>query len=211
MIVAVPRTKDCWCAVPALRGQGFRCARPSLLARYNRYTSESGERGGLSRLRKPSGSVTPLFPLARMIGTGQEFSIVARRHEFRSRRPSITKCLRLMLLQSYKNKSSGMTLLQETTAPASRASMASQGNSIRICTFREMSVRERRARKSLRMISLQNSKNKPSGMISLQKKVGGRGGVAHFPCQTIPLGVTEVGRFEVDKRGGRVQFLPPSR
>ena len=117
--------------------------------------------------------VTTLLLLKKIVSSEQESSILASCQEFRSPKSLSTKHLRLILLQGTQNKLSGMIFLQETTAPASRASRVSQGNSIRICTFREISAREGRARKSLRMISLQNSKNKPFGMILLQKKVGG--------------------------------------
>ena len=119
-------------------------------------------------------AVTTLLP--KMISTGQESSIVPARRESRSRKSFSAKHPRLILLQGAQNKLSGMILLRETTAPASRASIVSRGNYLRICMFREMSVQERRACKSFRMISLQNSKNKPFGMILLRKKVGGRGG-----------------------------------
>ena len=127
--------------------------------------------------------VTALLLLEKMISTGQRSSILATHREFRPRKLLSAKHPRLILLQGAQNKLSGMILLQETTAPVSRVSMTSQSNSIRICMFLEISAREGRGRKSLRMISLQNSKNKPFGMILLRKKWGG--GVAHLSCQTL--------------------------
>jgi hypothetical protein len=117
--------------------------------------------------------VTTLLLLEKIISTWQESSILSAHREFRSPKSLSTKHLRLILLQDATNKPSGMMLLQEMTAPASIASIESLRNSRRICTFREISGREGRARKSLRMISLQNHENKPSGMILLQKNVGG--------------------------------------
>jgi hypothetical protein len=114
-----------------------------------------------------------LLLLAKMISTAQKSSIPDQRRESRSPESLNAKHLRLILLQGGKNNLSGMILLQEATAPACRANIATLGNSNRICMFREMSVQERHARKSLRMICLQNHKNKPFGMILLQKKVGG--------------------------------------
>ncbi len=134
--------------------------------------------------------VTALFLLDRMVSTGQEFSILAVRREFCACRTSNSKRLRLILLQGAQNKCHGM-------------------------------------------ISLQNHKNKPPGMISLQKKVGGgvvrrtyRAKACGAECAPTRIGVPKpfrmrtykkrwdqgggaLGASTLDKRGGRVQFLPP--
>ncbi len=127
-------------------------------------------------------SCTTLSLLEKMISTGQETSSLATRQESRSLKSLNAKRLRLILLQGAQNKLPGMILLQERAARASRASIVNVGNYLRICTFREISGREGRARKSLRMISLQNHENKPSGMIFLRKKWGeGWGGALLVP------------------------------
>ena len=135
----------------------------------------------------------------------------ARSSECPDRNPVIPKQPIMILLHMPKTKCPGMIFLQDASIPSGRRKGPVWSNSIRICTLKDKHAQGMVGAKPFRMMSLQNSSNKTPGIISLQKKVGGRGAPlgrakvmdirsfraltksgAHFPCQTAPGAATAV-------------------
>ena len=106
-------------------------------------------------------------------------SLVARSHagsiECLERKRLSPKHLRIILLRDVTTKCPGMIFLQDASIRSGRRKRSVWSNSIRICTLKEKHAQGMAGAKRFRMISLQNSSNKTLGIISLQKKVGGRG------------------------------------
>ncbi len=135
----------------------------------------------------------------------------ARSNECLGRKPIGPKHSIMILLHMPKTKCPGMIFLQDASIRSETRKRALLHNSIRICTLKDKHAQGMVGAKPFRMISLQNSSNKTPGIISLQKKVGGRGAPlgrakvmeirsfraltksgAHFPCQTAPGAATAV-------------------
>ena len=85
---------------------------------------------------------------------------------------AIFNSFKMILLHSDKNNVPGMILLQDNDGRSPHPNGVSLPNSRRICALTEKSHQEKVGAKSLRMISLQNHRNKQPGMILLQKRVG---------------------------------------